>query len=384
MADYWRLNSQFIHTTIVAIAVGLLTACASTGSEVGLNRTTSSNLTSVPKGKLALHGAAVVYKNGQQVFSHYDGVANASWDLPIKEGVRFRIGSISKPMTAAVILSLADEQKLSLDDTVQQWLAEYNIKGASEVKLRHLLNHSSGLYHYPDSKKFEEIRANVSKADQLVSLFSNRSLGFVPGEQWSYSNANYVLLGLVAEKASGLSYAALIQRYIAKPAKLSATAHEGRNEIVPQLATPYYISPEGDYSALPFVAPLARYAAGSVYSTATDMAKWMQHLLDAQKAGDELYTKLTTATISLPDGVAEQAGVPPEYANGWFVGERNIEGCKLYIIEHGGSILGYHARLRYLPGDNLIVSVAANTTDDIQEAVDQLTLDNFDAKKCSD
>ncbi len=334
------------------------------------------------KNGINLHGAAVVYKKGTRVFSHYRGMANASWNIHIDKRTRFRIGSVTKPITAMIILELESQKKLSLTDSIKKWLPDESIVGSDKITIHHLLSHTSGLYHFPNGKRFENLRADIQSPDELVKLFYNKPLEFSPGSKWGYSNANFVVLGLIAEQVSGQSYLELVNAYVAQPARLSKTSHEERYEIVPHLALPYYLAKNGSYSGLPHVSPVARFGAGSIYSSADDMAKWIQYLIAERGSSGRIFRKMTKPRISLPDGVAQKAGVPPKYAYGWFVGELDVLGCKTYVVEHGGSILGYSSKLRYFPDHDTIISVTSNTTQNIENVVNQLSYQFLDSTLC--
>ncbi|QTD57306.1 beta-lactamase family protein [Parasphingorhabdus cellanae] len=281
-----------------------------------------------------------------------------------------------------IILELESQKKLSLTDSIKKWLPDQNIIGSEKITIHHLLSHTSGLHHFPDGKQFEHLRAAIESPDELVRLFANRPLAFSPGSKWGYSNANFVVLGLIAEQVSGQSYLKLVNAYIAKPAELSKTGHEERYEIVSHLALPYYLTKDGSYSGLPRVSPMARFAAGSIYSSADDMAKWMQHLITGKDSSGRIFRKMTKPRVSLPDSVAQQGGVPPNYAYGWFVGELDVLGCKTYVVEHGGSILGYSSKLRYFPDHDTIISVTSNTTQNIKKVVNQLSYQFLDSTLC--
>ncbi|MFF7093507.1 serine hydrolase domain-containing protein [Streptomyces rubradiris] len=235
---------------------------------------------------------------GGEVWHGTSGVADLRTGRPRLPRDRFRIGSLTKPFIATVVLQLAAEPGygLSIDDTVDEWLpglVRGNGNDGRRITLRQLLQHTSGLYDYIDDEVFRakftgpaffSHRYDGATPEELVrTALAHRPL-FGPGDGWSYSNTNYILAGMVIEKATGNSYASEVERRIIRPLGLRGTTVPGTSSSVP--------GPHGrHYSKLYVDGPAARVydvtdfdpsvsgASGEIISTARDLNVFVRALL---------------------------------------------------------------------------------------------------------
>ena len=251
---------------------------------------------------------------------------------------RFRVGSLTKPMVATVILQLADEGRLSLDDSVARFLPGI-IPEAERVTLRHLLSHTSGVGNYVDDASF--IDATVSNPgrvwtpQELIAIANGMPRHFLPGAAgfWEYSNTNYILLGRVAEVVAGAPIAALLQTRVFEPLGMSSTYLGNSTALVAPFAQGYAdFNGIGNLAVGTLVNPTVAGAAGAVVSTARDALRFVEALA----AGDLISpashaARLTTVPASRgrPPGESFDVayGLGVLVGNGW--------------VGHNGAIPGY-------------------------------------------
>src|SRR5688572_25817890 len=151
-------------------------------------------------------GVVLVARGDQVILSKGYGSANLEWNIPNTPTTKFRLGSVTKQFTAAAILLLAERGKLTLEDPVKKHWP--NAPAAWDaITIFHLLTHSSGIFNVTSDTEFMQWKMHPSTAEQTVAHARDKTLQFAPGERMSYSNTNYVILGLIVERLSGESYA---------------------------------------------------------------------------------------------------------------------------------------------------------------------------------
>src|SRR5213083_2207471 len=163
-------------------------------------------------GRVAGASVAVVKGNETLVMKGY-GFADLELDVPTPPRATYEIGSITKQFTAAAILLLAEEGKLSLADEMTKFLPRYPTQG-NHVTIRHLLNHTSGIKGYTELRGYRDFQMLKRPREELVKVFSGRPFEFKPGEEQIYNNSAFFLLGLIIEKVSGKPYAEFIQEQL--------------------------------------------------------------------------------------------------------------------------------------------------------------------------
>lgn len=227
-------------------------------------------------------GAVEVARSGKPAYRKAFGLANREWNVPNRPETLFNVGSIDKSFTEAAIRLLAKEGRLSLDDTVSKLLPDYKGAGADRITLKHLLGHTSGMGDIFGPNWTRTPRARLRSLDDYRVLFENEPLQFEPGAGQAYSNAGYVLLGLVVEKVSGKPYDAFVRERLFDPLGMKSTGFSESDAIVPGRATGYILhGPAG-----PLPAPRANVhqlpgkpsSAGGGESTVDDLVLWGEAL----------------------------------------------------------------------------------------------------------
>ena len=286
------------------------------------------------------NGMVFVASGDDVLYEQGFGFADWSSKRGLDGDTSFRIGSVTKQFTAAAILHLVDEGKVSLEATVATYLPEYD-GPARDVTLHQLLSHTAGVPSYTDDEALMARRAEPLTTEQLVATFSARPLDFPPGSKWSYSNSGYVLLGAIIEAVTHESYAAYMQAVIFDPFGLANTVvgdasgaanraqgYEG-GDATPELAHDIDMS-------LP-------HAAGAIRSSVRDLWKWHQVLRDGRILSEASRRLLVTPVMD-------------DYAYGWIVAEKD---GKLRIF-HNGGIDGFTSFFLRIPEDDLVVVVLCN------------------------
>jgi len=227
-------------------------------------------------------GVVLVAKDGTPLLSRAWGMADAAKGIANRPDTKFNLGSINKIFTHVAIGQLAAAGKLSLSDTIAKHLPELNVPSADKITVEQLLQHRSGLGDI-FGPKFMDSHASIRKLSDYVPLFAGAPLSFEPGSDQKYSNAGFVVLGLIIEKVSGQSYYDYIRDHIAKPAGMTDTASYAVDENVPNRAVG--LTKRGPEGPLPArqnninTLPARGSSAGGGYSTAADLLRFSQALL---------------------------------------------------------------------------------------------------------
>ena len=287
----------------------------------------------------------VLLARGRPIFAKGVGYANAEWQIPNTPKTKFRIGSMTKQFTSMLVMQLREQGKIKLEDSVCVYVTPCP-DAWKPVTIHHLLTHTSGIPTYTGIAAWQATMMVPKTIEQMVAIFRDLPLQWVPGEKYAYNNSGYFLLGVVIEKASGKKYEQALQEMILTPLGLADTGYDWSKTILPRRASGY--SGKGD--TLQNAAPLDMqqpYAAGSMYSTVDDLLKWDQ----------ALYTE------KLLPAAAKQVMWTPfkdNYAYGWNVGQPTPAFRRL----QAGRPQRRHQRLLEhivrLPDPNVTVIVLAN------------------------
>lgn len=254
--------------------------------------------------------AAIVFPDGSNWSgqSGYSSIENGDTSF-LNPDMRFGIGSVTKSLTAACMMTLAEDGLLSLEDTLGQWLPAYDQVDPG-ITIRQLLNHTSGIYNYTDNSEFaDDVNANLAKVWDPEEVLTDylEAPYFPPGQNWAYSNSNYLLAGLIIEEATGNDYHLAVKERLLDPLGLESVKLFPQEE--PGPIAHLYIDLFGTGTTIDVVAlglPLealfsAAWAAGGYYSTPTEMASFVKALyggdLLSQSSLDEMQTLVPYPTF---------------------------------------------------------------------------------------
>ncbi|MEK8212500.1 serine hydrolase domain-containing protein [Paenibacillus sp. FSL L8-0463] len=299
----------------------------------------------------------------------------ASYEVPrsVEPDFSFRIGSITKTFTASVILQLAEEKQLSLDDSVEKWLPGV-IKGngydGNNIKIRQLLNHTSGLASYTDPDMRDIILPHnpfrYYSVDDLVGLALAKPPVYAPGKGWNYSNVNTILTGKIIQKVTGDTYAEQIRKRFIEPLGLTETfVMENSSHIPGKHATGYNMDRSGHLYDLTEMNQSWANAAGDMVSNVKDLTTFFSALLGGKLLNQEMMDQMLT-TVDSPLG---KVGL------GIFEG-RTPDGQSYW--GHAGGTFGFETRaFGTLGGKHILVTAINSVGPEATEAHDKLLNKEF-------
>jgi D-alanyl-D-alanine carboxypeptidase len=312
-------------------------------------------------------GAAVgVYQNGTLVDIKTFGYRDAAKKLPVDADTRFEIGSVTKQFTAAAILQLQEQGKLSIDDPLAKYLPSF--PHASEVTLRQLLNQISGLRDYTHDPGIATAMSTVQDATDTIVAYVAKPLDFPPGTKWAYSNTNYWVLGKVIAAVSGMSYEDYIREHIFKPAGMTHSGFISDESTMNDFAVPYWHGLKNDGPVAPAPAMFESWpgAAGGIVSTVGDLAAW-----DAALASGKVISHDSYVLMSSPGKLVD--GKPTTYGMG-LVPDKHDGHARVW---HNGGTLGSVTENATYPNDHLDIIVLENDTLAEPSAVESAVLETM-------
>ena len=301
--------------------------------------------TGVPSASVA------VVKGGKLVYTHAYGKARlATKKTPAVAAtpeMRYSIGSISKQFTAAAILLLQEEGKLSLDDAVGKYVP--GLTRGDEVTIRQILSHTSGYQDYWPEDYVMTTMMHDETAQQIIDTWAKKPLDFDPGTQWQYSNTNFVIAGRIVEAVAGSSLMDFLTHRVFRPLGMQSVWNSDEVKLTQADATPYYRNALGPLRPAPKEGRGWMFAAGELAMTAHDLALWDESLIAQTVLKPESYKQMFTE-VKLKDGKGTQYGLG--------VDVREREGRR--SIEHGGEVSGFVSDNIVLVDDGVAVAVLTN------------------------
>ncbi|HXN73743.1 MAG TPA: serine hydrolase [Candidatus Acidoferrales bacterium] len=340
-----RLKSMVMKR--IVLAVWLVTAAAALAS-ASFGQENAPRMEQIVQSFVAnktFMGSVLVVRDKTVLFEKGYGSADLEWDIPNSPSTKFRLGSITKQFTAASIMLLEERGKLKIEDPVKKYMPDAPAAW-DKVTIYNLLTHTSGIPSFTELPDYDSLEPFTTTSEKLVARFRDKPLEFEPGEKFKYDNSGYALLGYLIEKISGQTYAQFVQDNIFTPLQMKDSGYDSNSAIIMRRASGYTNGKQGIENA-GFINMTVPFAAGSLYSTVEDLARWEQGLFGGKVLSAASLQKMTTPFKS-------------NYAFGLAVSTAN--GHK--VIEHGGGIEGFNTHLSYYPDDKLTVVVLANLNGD--------------------
>ena len=296
-------------------------------------------------------GAVVLISRGDKViFRAARGQANVELGVALTSADEFRIASLTKMFTAALVLKLADAGELALDDTLAKYLADF--PHADKITIRELLAHTSGISDVITDPQPGFSRREVDTAT-LIAQIRKRPLDFAPGSRWSYSNAGYILLGAVIEKVTGLRWYEAVEKQLLEPLHLTDTRYGAAAGLIRRRAAGYSV--DAQTHALvnaAYISASIPAAAGGLISDADDLFRWMRALARDDVVSAKTFAQMTATSPRLP-------GDHESYAYGMGMYLWHVRGERM--VGHTGQIDGFTSALAYLPQIDVTIVVLANS-----------------------
>ncbi len=296
-------------------------------------------------------GDEIIYQGAFGEADRVSGTANTV-------DTRFAIGSVTKQMTAALILQLVEEGEVDLDAPITRYLPEYPAAQGDQVTIHQLLSHTSGIPEHINRDGFREGMSEPVQTDAIVSLFSSDPLDFEPGTDYAYSNSGYYVLGVIAERVTGMRLAQAMQQRLFDPLALT---HTGTNDGAQPGAGDArgYLRSDAGFVEASYAHPTVLYSAGMISSTASDMLQWTRALHAAQPFQSSATLERMTTSVS------------NDYGYGIGVSSLPMGDTAVRSVGHSGGVPGFSSFVVYFPDDQRTVAVLSNT----QGSVGPIALD---------
>jgi len=304
--------------------------------------------------------ATIIWPDGR-AWSGASGYANVATRTPVTRSTPFAVGSITKTFTAALVLKLAEEKRLGLDDPVVRWLPSAPV--APAVTIRQLLDHTSGVYDFFSNRLIDPALVGARRRvwTPALDLRYVKDPYFAPGTGWHYSNTNYVLLGLIARRAGGASVAAQLRARFFGPLRLLSATYQGAELPRVPVAHAYTFVTSGagarpiDQSDGSAIAPFTSVAtaagdAGALAVSSWDLARWARALY----GGRVLRPESLAAMLDL----SRTATFAPPRPYGFAVQQVSLGGWT--AVGHSGRLLGTRAAMRYFTDSRIAIAVTTN------------------------
>jgi D-alanyl-D-alanine carboxypeptidase len=299
-------------------------------------------------------GVAMLIARGDTViFRGARGRAEIELGVPLTPDHVFRIASVTKTFTAALVLKLAEEGKLSLDDHLSKYLPDF--PNGEHIALRQLMNHTAGISDVSTNPHPGWVRREITRGSRLEEL-RNRPADFPPGTSWRYSNSGYILLGMVIETVTGEPWHVAMQKRLLTPLGLTHTRYGDGAPLMPGRVAGYTTdTPEHIVNNAEYISAAIPDSAGALVSTVDDLLRWTRALVTGRVITHDSYQQMITPAPV--DSTNAAAG--PRYGLGVFIW--SVRGSTM--IGHTGQIPGFASVVGYLPQQDLTVIALGNDDD---------------------
>jgi len=294
--------------------------------------------------------AVLVAQNGKVLFEKGYGLADVEHHVPVTPQTQFRIGSITKQFTAAAILKLQEQGRLSVTDKLSKYIPDF--PRGDEATLHHLLTHTSGIHSYTDKPGFLETVTNTTTTESLINSFKHDPYDFSPGKKWQYDNSGFMLLGYIVEKVSGQSYGEFLRTTFFEPLGMTNTGVHRKGLALEHEALGYEYHDGKFTRALDWDMSWAG-GAGALYSTVEDLFRWNEGIFTG-KVLSEARLKAAFTPVKTEENKGEN--LAEGYGYGWAIG--SLRGAR--EISHNGGLNGFSSSLLRLPAENFTVVALAN------------------------
>jgi len=286
---------------------------------------------------------------GKLVWSEAFGYADLAREVPVTAETQFRIGSVSKPLTAAAVALLYEQGKLDLDAPVQRYVPSFPDKGYP-ITTRQLAGHLAGIRHYRGDEFLRN--RHFDTVLEGLAIFQGDSLLFPPGTKFSYSSYGWNLISAVVEGAAGQDFLTYVSRNVLRPLGLTHTAPDRVDSLIPNRTRFYERGADSGFVPAPPVDNSYKWAGGGFLSTAEDLVRFGSALLEPG------FLKAATLEL-LFTSQKTSAGEPTGYGVGWFVA---TDGRGHRWVSHGGSSVGGTAAFGVDRDSRVVIAITSNLT----------------------
>jgi len=283
-------------------------------------------------------GSVALSYNGKVIYTNAIGFADIETQKKATINTKYRIGSISKTFTAVLVLKAIEENKITLEQTIEAYFP--TIANANKITIENLLNHRSGIFNFTSDKAFSDYVTEYKTRKEMVAIISSYKSDFDPNSKGAYSNSNYILLSIILEKVYDSTFKELITEKLSTPFNLKNTYYGGKINIKDNESNPYKRSTEWTPGIEANTSILI--GAGGIVSTPTDVTIFMDALYSEKIISAQSIEKMTSITGSFGMGVSRYS-----------MHERESFG-------HTGSVGGFESMAMYFPNEKLGIAVTSN------------------------
>src|SRR5690242_14268917 len=353
------LYARFV--LLVTLVFVLLLSVSNTSAQTDLSPELRARIDKLATDALAQSGvpsaSIAVVKDGKIAYLNAYGLARLEPKTPATPAMRYSIGSISKQFTAAAMLLLQEQGKLSLDDKVAKFIPD--LTRANEVTIRQLLSHTSGYQDYWPQDYVMPMMLQPVTAAKILDMWARKPLDFDPGTKWQYSNTNYVIAGVIIEKVSGKPLLQFLKEKVFAPLGMASVANTDEKKLGETDPIGYMRYALGPLRVAPKEGAGWLFAAGELAMTAEDLAKWNISIMDQKLLRPASYRELEREA-QLNNGLGTRYGLG--LTLGMEAGHR--------AVSHGGEVSGFVSESIVFPDER--VSVVALTNQDASSAADDI------------
>ena len=287
-------------------------------------------------------GSLTVAKDGNILYTRAVGYSriNGTEKKPVSSATRYRVGSITKMFTAALVLQLAEERKLKLTDTLDKFFPQ--IPNAKKITIAHILAHRSGIHDVTEDRDFQRTWGrNAITKDEMLAVIAKAAPDFEPDAKYAYSNSGYVILGNIIEKLTGKAYQDALKERITRRIGLKDT-YVGTGNIDPGKNESFSYRYVRDWEQKPEIHSSILFGSGAIVSTPNDLVKFVQALFDGKIVSKESLAAMKTVR------------------DGYGLGMETFTFTGKTFYGHTGGIDNFGAWLAYLPEEKLAVAYTSN------------------------
>jgi D-alanyl-D-alanine carboxypeptidase len=366
-----RIFQELTVALILFCGLGTRPALAQATISDDLRTKVDAAVDEVLKSSGAPSASIAMVVDGRIAYTRAYGTATLASNLPATTAMRYSVGSISKQFTATAILLLVEDGKLSLDDPVARWLPD--LTRAGEVTVRQILSMTSGYQDYwPQDYVMPPMLKPVT-AQAILDEWARKPLDFEPGTRWQYSNTNYVIAGLIVEKASGMPLLEFLSKRVFGPLGMTTVTDIDNAPLGPDEPERYRRFALGPPRPAPKEGKGWLFAAGELAMTAEDLARWDLSMINQAVLRPASYREMQTE-VQLANGVGTRYGLG--------VSVSMTSGRR--VIAHGGEVSGFTAQNQVYVDDRAAVVVlvnldASNASGQIATRVSTLLFDSMHA-----
>lgn len=303
------------------------------------------------------NGTILIEKNSKLLYKKSFGFANLPFKVPNTTDTKYKIASLTKAFTSVLILQLYEQGKIDLQNHIKRYLPDYKGPAGDKVSVKELLNMTSGMRNMDEGVTLESVLKNglpkfqlPNTSDEMLQRYCSDTLVNVPGSQFDYNNADFIILGKIIEKVTGKAYEKVLAEQILKPLKMSSTGVISQEMIIDKLADTYFY--REDIKMLTNDLPVYWnnwYAAGAMYSTAGDIAKFSAALFNRKLLKQETLNQMFVSGLD-------------EYGLGvWVYKNYKINAKSFTIVKRPGQIMGAQAMLFHILEDGSTIIILSNT-----------------------